>query len=178
MSTQRIATVTCTVALAALVTIAVEAAATSASPEAQASSPPACRTSGLDVWLDTQGNGAAGSVFYEIQFTNLSGHTCTLQGYPRVRAVDLSGNGLGSPARREETGTPHNVKLAAGATAVGTLRITEAGNFSPSDCHPVTAAGLRVTPPGQTRSRLVPFPFEFCSKPGHQNISIRAVQRE
>src|SRR5690242_16570720 len=146
MSMQRIATVTCIAAIAALSTIAVEATSTSAASDTQASSPPACRTSGLDIWFDPQGNGAAGSVFYEIQFTNLSGHTCALRGFPRVRAVDLSGSGLGSPARREETGTPGSVKLAAGATAVATLRITEAGNFSPSDCHPVTAAGMRVTP--------------------------------
>ena len=27
---------------------------------------------------------AAGSVFYKIKFTNLSGHACTLRGFPRV----------------------------------------------------------------------------------------------
>jgi hypothetical protein len=41
---------------------------------------PACATSGLDVWLDTQGNGAAGTIYYGLEFTNLSGTTCTLYG--------------------------------------------------------------------------------------------------
>ena len=36
---------------------------------------PACATSGLDVWLDTQGQGAAGTIFYKLNFTNLSGST-------------------------------------------------------------------------------------------------------
>lgn len=34
---------------------------------------PACTTSGLDVWLDTQGNGAAGTTYFNLEFTNLSG---------------------------------------------------------------------------------------------------------
>src|SRR6516162_7596320 len=39
---------------------------------------PRCSTSGLVVWLDTQGNGAAGSVYYHLKLTNLSARTCTL----------------------------------------------------------------------------------------------------
>src|SRR5690349_5898638 len=39
---------------------------------------PACATSGLDIWLNTQGNGAAGTIYYDLEFTNLSGSTCTL----------------------------------------------------------------------------------------------------
>jgi len=49
--------------------------------------------------MDTQGDGAAGSVYYTLQFTNLSGHACTLRGYPGVSAVSLSGHQLGAPAR-------------------------------------------------------------------------------
>jgi hypothetical protein len=35
---------------------------------------------------------------YYLEFTNLSGHACTLAGYPGVSAVGLSGGQLGSPA--------------------------------------------------------------------------------
>src|SRR5437762_720024 len=59
-----------------------------------------CTTGRLVVWMDTEGNGAAGSVFYKLQFTNLSSHRCTLFGYPGVSAVDLHGHRLGSPAAR------------------------------------------------------------------------------
>ena len=69
-----------------------------AAPAAQAGTP-RCATSGLVVWMDTQGDGAAGSVYYTLQFTNLSGHACTLRGYPGVSAVSLSGHQLGAPAR-------------------------------------------------------------------------------
>src|SRR6516162_5344485 len=52
---------------------------------------PACQSSGIDDWLDTNGSGAAGTTFYHLEFTNLSGHACTLQGGPFAFAVNLSG---------------------------------------------------------------------------------------
>jgi hypothetical protein len=32
--------------------------------------------------MDTQGGGAAGSIYYTLEFTNLSGQACTLHGSP------------------------------------------------------------------------------------------------
>ena len=55
------------------------------------------------------------------------------------------------------------------------LKVTESGNFPPSSCGPVTAAGLRVFPPNQKASRTVPFPFGVCSK-GSSNMAIQVVQ--
>ncbi len=123
---------------------------------------PACATSGLDVWLNTQGNGAAGTIYYELEFTNLSGATCTLFGYPGVSGTDLSGNQLGSAAFRL-SGTPQTVTLANGATASAPLGIVEGGIFPSAQCGPVTAAGLRVYPParpspGGCRSPSPPVP--------------------
>jgi hypothetical protein len=40
----------------------------------------------------------------------------------------------------------------------------------------VTAAGLRIYPPGQTQSKRVPFPFAACSKTGPQYLKIYPVQ--
>jgi hypothetical protein len=132
---------------------------------------PACATSGLDVWLDTQGNGTAGTTFYNLEFTNLSGGTCTLFGFPGVSATNLTGTQLGSAAFR--SGTPHTVTLANGTTAIAVLGITEASNFS--QCNLVTAAGLRVFPPGQTQSRRIPFPFPACSNTGPQYLEIMPI---
>ena len=68
------------VACAALLT------AVAAPAPAGAARAPRCATSGLVVWLDTQGDGAAGSIYYKLELTNLSRHTCTLLGYPGVSA--------------------------------------------------------------------------------------------
>jgi hypothetical protein len=153
----------------------VVALATAAVP-ASAAGPQGCATSGLVVWLDTRGDAAAGSAYYPLRFTNLTDRRCTLYGYPGVSAVDLRGRRLGSAASRDRAFTPGVVVLEPGATATGTLRITDASNFSPTDCRPVTAAGLRVYPPGRTASKLVPFPFRACSLAGPVYLSVRAVR--
>jgi hypothetical protein len=138
--------------------------------------PPKCKTSNLVIWSNNgAGGGTAGSVFYKIKFTNLSGHACTLKGFPRVAAVNLAGKRVGAAARHEAGQTPKKVKLANGATATAQLRVVDAGNFSPSSCHPVTAAGLRVRPPGQRKSKLVPLPFETCARATQPTLSVGVV---
>jgi hypothetical protein len=150
-------------------------AAPSAAAHPGRAATPACATSGLDVWLNTQGNGAAGTIYYNLEFTNLSGSTCTLFGYPGVSATNLTGTQLGSAAARIGA-TPQTVTLADGATATALVGIAQAGIFPPAQCGPVTAAGLRVYPPGQTQFRKVPFPFPACSMTGPQYLKIYPVQ--
>jgi hypothetical protein len=67
------------------------------------------------------------------------------------------------------------VLLANGATKTATLRIVEAGNFPSTRCHMTTAAGLRVYPPNQTASKVVPFPFGACARAGPVYLSVRVV---
>jgi hypothetical protein len=137
--------------------------------------PPPCATGGLVVWMNTSGNGAAGTVYYVLRFTNLSGHTCTLRGFPGVSAVTLAGHQLGSAAGRDKTTAVKTIKLASRHTATATLGIVEAGNYPASKCGPTTAAGLRVYPPNQTASKIVPFPFAACSHKGPVFLRVRTV---
>src|SRR5580704_9196404 len=86
----------CAAALAPAAALAVTAAP--AAPAATAAArAPRCATSGLVIWLTRDGV-AAGSVFYTLNFTNLSGHACRLDGHPGVSAVTLGGRQVGSPA--------------------------------------------------------------------------------
>ena len=60
----------------------------------QAGAAPACATSALKVTVPKgQGNAAAGSSYYPIQFTNASGTSCTLYGYPGVSFVTAPDGG-------------------------------------------------------------------------------------
>jgi Domain of unknown function (DUF4232) len=146
-------------------------------PTSSAAAPPPCKTAGLVIWSnDGAGGGTAGSVFYEVRFTNLSGHTCTLRGFPKVAAVNLAGKRVGAVAKHAAGQKTKTVKLTEGETASAQLQVVDAGNFSPSSCHPVTAAGLRVTPPGQGKSKLVPLPFETCAKASQKTLSIGTVR--
>jgi hypothetical protein len=165
-----------TICAAALVPLIPPAALPSSSAKATVATP-RCATSELVVWLDTQGNGAAGSVYYHLKFTNLSDRTCTLYGYPGVSAVNLAGRQLGSAASRNLAHTPRPVTLANGITATVVLRIVDVDNFPASTCRPVNAAGLRVYPPNQTAAKLIPFPFRACSHAGPVYLTVEAVQR-
>ena len=152
------------------------AARTHASPASVSAAPP-CATSQLVVWIDLPGNGTAGSTYYSLQFTNLGSRTCTLRGYPGVSAVDLAGRSLGGGAGRNSLQGVATVTLARGASRTAVLRVTDTGALPAAGCREAAAAGIRVYPPGQTASRVVPFPFQSCSRAGASNITTSAVGR-
>ena len=138
-------------------------ARTSPAP-ATAASPPACSTAGLVTWISYD-QGAAGTFYYALNFTNLSGHACTLRGHPGVSAVGLSSAQVGARARWGNPGNAklRTVKLGNAATATAVLAITDVGVFPGKTCRQVMAAGLRVYPPGQSASKVIPYPFSACS---------------
>ncbi|MGC1419015.1 MAG: DUF4232 domain-containing protein [Acidimicrobiales bacterium] len=148
-----------------------------------------CTTGDLVVWLNTTGNGAAGSSYYNLEFTNLSSHACTIDGYPGVSAVNLAGQQLGNAAGHNSQHPPALITLSSGAahsgldgfqtgaTATVVLQITDAGNYPKAACLPVAAAGLRVYPPDQTASKFVPFPFASCSHRGPLILHVESAQK-
>jgi hypothetical protein len=172
------AAVACAGLLAAAVTLAVTAF------PAAAAGTPACTASGLVVWWDTSGSGTAGATYYGLQITNVSGHTCTLTGYPGVSAVDLGGHQLGSAAIHNTVSKTATITLSSGTTAsaqnttaVALVKITDVANYPAATCKPVTAAGLRVYAPGQKSSTVIPYPFRACSKSGPTYLSVETVER-
>ena len=150
---------------------------TAATANAQTAAAPRCKTAGLVMWLNAEGSGTAGSFYYKLEFVNLSGRTCTVAGYPGVSAVNLSGRQIGASAKREVTGQPHTVTLAPEGEATALMRVVDVGAL-PSSCRPTAAAGFRVYPPGETASKVVPYPFRTCSNARERAISVRALQRE
>ena len=110
--------------------------------------------------------GAAGSTYQVIDFTNISNVTCTLYGYP---GVSLAG---GHPVRQvglaaaEDPTTPRKlVTLAPGQVANALLRIVDALNYPPSKCGPVKTQWIQVYPPNQTTPVFVAYSTTGCSKP-------------
>jgi hypothetical protein len=168
-------------AVAACAAIFVPAIALAApgSPATQASpaTVPLCQTPGLVIWLDTSGKVTLGTVSYSLEFTNLSGQSCTLNGFPFLAAVDLHGHQVGHRAVFDHSTAPHQVTLGRGKTATAVLQVVDAGNLQRSACHPVTAAGLRVYPPNQTRSKIVPFPLPTCSKASAHILFVGPVRK-
>lgn len=163
-SPRRLAGAAAVASAAALIPVASLAATGSAAAPATTVSTPGCSTAGLVSWI-TYDQGAAGTFYYSLDFTNLSGHACTLRGHPGVSAVSLSGGQVGAQATWGNPGNAklRTVKLGNGATATAVLALTDVGVFPPRACHQVMAAGLRVYPPGQRASKLIPYPFSACS---------------
>jgi hypothetical protein len=137
------------------------ATGTPAAPGAAAPCP--TRSLGLKLGLS---QGAAGSVYQVLDFTNISNVTCTLYGYP---GVSLAGGqpvtqvGLGAG---EDPTTPRKlVTLAPGQVANALLRIVDALNFPASKCGPVKTQWLQVYPPNQTTPIFLSYKTTGCSKP-------------
>jgi hypothetical protein len=162
--------------LCSLVAAALLAAAVIASPATAAAATKACPASGLVIWAGEEpGGGTAGSVYYRIEFTNLSGGTCTVSGYPRVNAVDLKGRTIGAAATPAAGKKAKPVTLKPGASAVATLQIVEALNFPTGKCKATTAAGLRVGVPGGSGAKIAPLAFETCSLAASKTLAVGVV---
>jgi hypothetical protein len=120
--------------------------------------------------------GAAGSTYQVIDFTNTSSVTCTLYGYPGVSA----GNGqpltqVGLAAAETPTPPRELVTLAPGAVANAVLRIVDAGNYPAAKCSMTPTALLRIYPPNQTAPVYLHYHTQMCAKPV-QTLSVSVVQ--
>ena len=146
-----------------------------ATPSSSAPGTPACATSALEVKLGSS-DGYAGGVYVTIDFTNTSGSTCTLFGYPGVSLVTGPPYKQIGLAAKRSTSTPKKlVTLAAGATANAQLQIVDALNFPSTSCGPTKATALKIYPPNQTEPVYLPNTSTGCSKPT-QILYIGAVR--
>lgn len=149
------------------------APASSLPPAATGPSP--CATSGLNVTLGPS-SGYAGGVDQTIVFTNTSGATCTLYGYPGVSLVSAPPyTQIGLAAQRSSTTPVKLITLATGATASAVLQVVDALNFGTATCSPTKAAFLRIYPPNQTVPVYLADASEVCAQPV-QTLFISAVQ--
>jgi hypothetical protein len=133
-------------------------------PTVPANSVPAgaspCTSSDLSVALG-QGNGAAGTVYFPLTFTNTGGKLCSLDGYPGISLVGSHGNQIGPPAGRAPLTSPAVVALTPGQSTVDTVALSDTIN----ECsNPERTSGLRVYPPNQTAALFAPSTqIGFCS---------------
>jgi hypothetical protein len=124
----------------------------------------ACATSALQVKLGAS-DGYAGGVYQTIDFTNTSGSSCTLTGYPGVSLVTgPSHQQLGLAAKRSASTLVTTVTLAPGATANAQLQIVDALNFPSSTCSPAKATDVKVFPPDQFTAVYLPDTSYGCGK--------------
>lgn len=149
----------------------------SSSPSAPPAGPAECATSDLKVVVG-QSNGAAGTIFYNLDFTNTSASACFLRGYPGVSLVSApssAGSQLGADAKRNPVTPSTQITLNPGGAAHAVLGIAEAGNFPASKCHIVSAHWLKVFPPDQTVAAYAPLATQTCSSTSVATMQISAI---
>jgi hypothetical protein len=156
-------------------TSAVTSPATS-SPGTPGAAGTACATRDLKVTVGTQ-QGAAGSIYQFIVFTNISGAACTLFGYPGVAlAGGTPVTQIGAAAARSPGSSPRLVTLSPGKTANAVLRITQAENYPASRCVPKASTHLQIYPPNQTTPVYLAYRAMACSSSKVNLLTIGVVQ--
>jgi uncharacterized protein DUF4232 len=144
----------------------------STSPATPAASPSAggtgaataCPTRSLSVKAGLS-QGAAGSIYQVLDFSNVSNATCTLYGFP---GVSLAGGRpvkqIGLAAAEDHSSPRVLVTLAPGAVGNALLRIVQAANFPASRCDLVNADYLQIYPPNQTTPVYLKYKAQACAK--------------
>jgi hypothetical protein len=92
---------------------------------------------------------AAGTVSYDITFTNTGKRACTLGGFPGVSLVNDNGNQIGSPAQRATNYIEKKLTLTPNQKVKAVVSVANDGNFDPGVCKE-GATKLRVYPPSDT----------------------------
>jgi hypothetical protein len=119
--------------------------------------------------------GAAGSIYVTLDFTNVSGGPCTLYGYPGASLASSSGTEVSPGASRSTTTAESLVTLDAGSTAHAVMQIADAGNYDASSCDPKPTTEIKVFPPDQTAALYVSYATSACVKQENQ-LSISTLQ--
>lgn len=151
MRKRSVAVAAAAVAAAACTTVP----ATASAPVRDASATPMCATSQLSV-AQSGGDAGAGNLYFNLVFTNHSRTVCHVTGYPGVSMLDARGKGIGAPATRSGAGYSP-VTLKPGASASDAIHtVNHQGTCLP------TSAQLRVYPPGNRASVMVPARITEC----------------
>lgn len=131
-----------------------------------------CRTADLNL-SKGRTDGAMGSAYTPLIFTNVSSHPCTLTGFPGVSfTTSPNGDPIGAPAVRD---TPKpTVTLGINEKASATLRITSAENYY-ERCKIVPVAGLRIYPPDNRDSLFLPWNEKACANADIDLLEISSV---
>jgi len=182
---RRVTSIVAAASVAGLIAASAAVAASSSGAVLTANTTPAapvairaCTADDLGAWVAvSQSDGAAGTIFFPLQFTNLSRHACAMRGFPGVSAVDRNLHQLGSPASRDHVIPVRTVVLAPGATAHTILGYGDVEVTTAPGCHPTFRTfELRIYPPGQYRPTYAAFDLEVCSHAGPVYMGIGPVQ--
>lgn len=150
---------------------------------AEQSAPPAaqpgnglCKSGDLQLSFG-QGDAGAGTVYRALIFTNVSDHSCVIQGFPGLSYVGgADGHQVGAAAVRVGN-KGAAITLNKGATASTSIGFVNVQNFETVTCQPQPVRGLRIYPPQETASMFIEMPTTGCANehiPGNQ-LTVKTI---
>ncbi len=154
------------------------------SPLSSAARPPAppartglasCRAAVLRLTVSSLGV-AAGSTYYSIHFTNMSGRACSLEGYPKASFVSAAGRQIGAAAGHDPAYPRRQVILRPGHDAHARLRAGTPWDYPVPACHPVTVRWLRVYVPADRVPLYAGFAGMACADAAARILGVSRVQ--
>ncbi|MFF0052453.1 DUF4232 domain-containing protein [Streptomyces sp. NPDC005498] len=116
---------------------------------------PMCTASQLTVSLGG-GDAGAGNLYRYLVLTNRTSGACQVSGYPGLSLLDAGGEQIGAPATRDRRTYAPVVLEPGGSASVTIHTINRQG-----ECLP-TSAQLRIYPPGDTASLVIPGEITNC----------------
>jgi hypothetical protein len=123
-------------------------------------------------------NGAAGSLYLNLNFQNVTASDCVMEGFPgaSLTTAMTPGSQVGKAASRTgNPDTPVAVTLAPGQVATAVFRVTDAGNYPPADCNPEATSYIQVYEPDQTEPVYVSYASTGCAVSSVNLLSISAL---
>lgn len=102
------------------------------------------------------GDAGAGNLYRYLVLTNRTSGACQVSGYPGLSLLDAGGKQIGAPATRDRRTYAPVVLEPGGSASVTIHTINRQGACLP------TSAQLRVYPPGNTASLVIPGEITNC----------------
>jgi hypothetical protein len=134
----------------------------------------ACTVGDLEMSLG-ESEGAAGTTYRALVFTNTGDDSCVIEGIPDVSFVaGKDRHQVGAAAAPIGTVGPP-VTLERGAAATAPVGFVNIGNFAPEACQPTDVRGLRVSPPGGEADEFVAFDTTACRADDFRTMTVRTV---
>jgi hypothetical protein len=152
-------------------------ASSSATPSSPAQAAVAgCLSSNLQAKLG-QAQGAAGTFYQVVVFTNTSNAACTLYGYPGVSFVTgVGGRVIGAPATRNTAIDGVLVTLQPGAQASSLVGVEDVGALPPAKCQVAKADWMQVYAPGDTGALYLQYSAQVCTNASQTFMRVGAVR--
>jgi hypothetical protein len=108
-----------------------------------------CNADELELSVQDSAESGAGTIAYDLIFTNVGTRECILGGFPGVSLVNENGNMVGAPAERAKNYTEKKLTLAPKTQVKAVVSTANSTNFTDGQCKE-GATKFRVYPPSDT----------------------------